>query len=35
MKFLRFWGDLSMWNRYGLSAVAAALILGLVFLVFF
>lgn len=35
VKLLRFWSDLSIWNRYGLSAVMAAVVLALVLLIFF
>jgi len=35
MKLMRFWSDLSMWNRYGISAVLAAAVLALILLVFF
>jgi hypothetical protein len=33
MKFMQFWGDLSMWNKYGLCVVAAVVVLGLIFLI--
>jgi len=29
MNLMRFWSDLSMWNRYGLAAVAAIGILAI------
>jgi hypothetical protein len=35
MKLLRFWGDLSMWNKYGLSAVMAIAVLVIILMVFF
>ncbi len=30
MKLLRFWGELSIWNRFGLAFVGAAIILAIV-----
>lgn len=35
MKLMRFWDDLSMWNKYGLSAVMALVVLVLIFVIFF
>lgn len=35
MKLSRFWSDLSMWNKYGLSAVGAIGVLVLIFVIFF
>lgn len=32
MNFLRFWGDLSMWNKVGIAFVAAVAIIGAIFL---
>jgi len=32
---MRFWSDLSTWNKYGISAVMAAVVLALVLVVFF
>lgn len=34
VKFLRFWSDLSMWNKFGLSMVAAVLLLILLIFIF-
>ncbi len=30
MKLMRLWGDLGVWGRYGISAVAAVIILAIV-----
>ncbi len=27
MSLMRFWSDLSMWNKYGIAAVGAAVLL--------
>lgn len=35
MKLLRFWSDLSMWNKYGLGVVMAVVVLAFVVVVFF
>lgn len=35
VKLLRFWSDLSMWNKYGLRAVMAIGLLVLIFIIFF
>lgn len=35
MKLMRFWNDLSMWNKYGLSFVAAVVVLVIIMTVFF
>ncbi len=35
MKLMRFWSDLSMWNKYGLSAIMAVIVLVLISVVFF
>lgn len=32
MGFWRFWSDLSMWNKVGLTCIAAALVLVIIFL---
>jgi len=32
MNFLRFWDDLSMWNKLGLAFVAAVAVIGVIFL---
>ena len=29
MGFLRFWSDLNMWNKFGLAAVAAIVLIAL------
>lgn len=30
MNLMRFWSDLSMWNKYGLSAVGAVAIVAVI-----
>lgn len=35
MKLMRFWSDLGMWNKYGLSAIGALVVLALILIVFF
>ncbi len=30
MTFMRFWSDLSMWNKYGLCAVVAAAVIAVI-----
>jgi len=35
MKLMRFWSDLNMWNKYGISAVLAVVVLALILIVFF
>jgi hypothetical protein len=34
MKFLQFWSELSMWNKFGLSMVAAAILLAIAVFIF-
>lgn len=34
VKFLRFWNDLSMWNKFGLSMIAAVVLLVLLVVIF-
>jgi hypothetical protein len=33
MGFMRFWSDLNMWNRYGLAAVGAVVVVAVIALV--
>lgn len=35
MKFMRFWSDLSIWNKYGLSVVMGIAVLVLIIVFFF
>lgn len=35
MSLMQFWSDLSMWNKYGLSAIMAVGLLALIFFIFF
>ncbi len=30
MSFMRFWSDLSMWNKFGLAAVGAAAVCAII-----
>ncbi len=30
MSLMRFWSDLSMWNKYGIAAVGAAVVLTII-----